>query len=254
MEETHKEYNLRASEDAMAVLLDCDMPAVDIDTLVDNLSKELKELRIENPPDQKQLKDQLQQISAVIPNLVDFVLISSDPLVPPVHGRVDWEGDYFNTGFIAGKDAGRVDYRENTSQGSVNKGALLGHQTPVKNGEDGFIVFGKKVPAEEPIQYYPKVGENIRFDSNKNAYYAEKSGRVRLINDILSVDEVYTVDEDVDISTGNIKHTGAVVVKRDVLGGAKIEAVGNIEVRGIIENAEIQAGGDLIVHGGIRQS
>jgi hypothetical protein len=109
MEETHKEYNLRASEDAMAVLLDCDMPAVDIDTLVDNLSKELKELRIENPPDQKQLKDQLQQISAVIPNLVDFVLISSDPLVPPVHGRVDWEGDYFNTGFIAGKDAGRVE-------------------------------------------------------------------------------------------------------------------------------------------------
>jgi len=44
----------------MAVLLDCDMPAVDIDTLVDNLSKELKELRIENLPDQKQLKDQLQ--------------------------------------------------------------------------------------------------------------------------------------------------------------------------------------------------
>jgi hypothetical protein len=35
------------------------MPAVDIDTLVDNLRKELKALRIENLPDQKQLKDQL---------------------------------------------------------------------------------------------------------------------------------------------------------------------------------------------------
>jgi hypothetical protein len=171
-----------------------------------------------------------------------------------VHGRVEWEGDFFNTGFVAGKEAGRVDYREKTSQGSVHKGALLGHQIQIKEGEDGFNVFGKKVPVEEPVEYYPQVGENIRFDANKKAYYAEKSGRVRLINDILSVDEVYAVDEDVDISTGNIIHTGAVVVQRDVLGGAKIEAAGNIEVRGIIENAEIQAGGDLIVHGGIRQS
>ena len=254
MEETHKEYNLRASEDAMAVLLDCDISTIEIDTLVSNLSKELKELRIENPPDQKQLKDQLQQIASVIPDLVDFVLINGEPPVPPLHGRIEWEGDFFNTGFVASKEVGKVDYREKTSQGSVNKGALLGHQIPVKEGKDGLNVFGKKIPAEKPILYYPKVGENVRFDANKNAYYAEKSGRVRLINDILSVDEVYTVDEDVDITTGNIIHTGAVVVKRDVLGGAKIEAAGNIEVRGIIENAEIQAGGDLVVHGGIRQS
>ena len=57
MEEAHKKYNLRVSEDVMAVLLDCDISVVDIDTLVDNLSEELKELRIENPPDQKQLKE-----------------------------------------------------------------------------------------------------------------------------------------------------------------------------------------------------
>lgn len=254
MEETHKEYNLRVSADAMAVLLDCDISTIEIDTLVGNLSKDLIDLRIEDPPDQKQLKDQLQQIAAVIPNLVDFVLINGEPPVPPLHGRVEWEGDFFNTGFVADKEVGKVDYREKASQESVHKGALLGHQTPVKEGKDGSTVFGKKIPAEKPIEYYPKVGGNIRFDANKNAYYAEKSGRVRLINDTLSVDEVYTVDGDVDITTGNIIHTGAVVVKRDVLGGAKIEAVGNIEVRGIIENAEIQAGGDLVVHGGIRQS
>ena len=65
---------------------------------------------------------------------------------------------------------------------------------------------------------------------------------------------MYIVQEDVDITTGNISHTGAVVVNRDVLNGAKIEADGNIEVRGIIENAEIRTKCDLTVHGGIRQS
>lgn len=39
-----------------------------------------------------------------------------------------------------------------------------------------------------------------------------------------------------------------------MLGGARIEAAGNIEVCGIIENAEIQTSGNLVVRGGIRQS
>lgn len=254
MEETHKEYNLRVSEDATEVLLDCDISTVELDKLVVNISKELEELGIKDPPDQKQLKDQLQQITSVIPNLVDFVLIKGEPPVPPLDGRVEWDGDFFNTGFVADKETGKIDYREKASHESVKKGVLLGHQIPTREGKDGLNVFGNAIPAEKPVQYYPKVGENIRFDANKNAYYAEKSGRVRLINDTIYVDEVYTIDEDVDITTGNILHTGAVVVKRDVLGGAKIEAAGSIEVCGIIENAEIQAGGDLVVHGGIRQS
>lgn len=254
MEETHKEYNLRVLEDGTAVLLDGDISTVELNTLVDNISKELEELGIKDPPDQKQLKDQLQQIADVMPHLVDFILIKGEQPVPPQHGRVEWDGDFFNTGFVVNKKTGKVDYREKVAHESVIKGALLGHQIPVMEGKDGLNVFGEPIPAEEPETCYPEIGENVRFDTNKNAYYAEKSGRVRLINDTLFVDEVYTIEKDVDITTGNILHTGAVVVKRDVLGGAKIEAAGNIEVCGIIENAEIRTGGNLVVHGGIRQS
>ncbi len=70
----------------------------------------------------------------------------------------------------------------------------------------------------------------------------------------LSVDEVYTIQEDVSVETGDISHIGAVVVNRDVLNGAKIDAVGNIEVHGTVENAEIRTKGHLTVRGGIRQS
>jgi uncharacterized protein len=231
MEETQKEYNLQVSEDGTAVFLDCDLSTVEFDTLVGSISKELEELGVKDTPEQKQLKDQLRQIGPVIPNLVDFVLIKVELPVPPTHGRVEWDGDFFNTGFVANKETGKVDYRENASNESVKKGALLGHQIPVKEGRDGLNVIGVAIPAEKPEQYYPKVGGNIRFDLNKNAYYAGISGRVRLVNDTLCVDEVYTVDEDVDITTGNILYTGAVVVKRDVLGGAKIEAkIGDGEI------------------------
>jgi len=254
MEETLKKFNLRVTEDRVAVLLDCDVTGVEFNTLVVAVGKQLEALGIKDPPDQKQLKEQLHHATEGNPHLEDFVLIKGKLPVPPQHGRVDWEGDLFNTGFVADKETGKINYRDKAAHESVTKGALLGSQTPAKEGEDGIDVFGEPIHAEEPESYYPEVGENVRFDTNKKAYYAERNGRVRMVNDTLFVDEVYTITEDVDITTGDILHTGAVVVNRDVLNGAKIEAAGNIEVHGNIENAEIRTNGDLTVRGGIRQS
>ncbi len=59
----------------MAVLLDCDISTAELDTLVDKLGKKFEELGIKDQPDQKQLKNQLQQIPPVICRLVNFVFI-----------------------------------------------------------------------------------------------------------------------------------------------------------------------------------
>ncbi len=254
MEQAKKEFNLRVTEDGIAVLLDGDIITDELDPLVVALGKELKKLGIKDPPDQKKLKEQLHHAAKENPHLVDFVLIKGKPSVPPQHGRVDWADDFFSTGFVIDKKTGRADYRQKAAHESVTKGTLLARQIPVKEGKDGQNVYGKPIPAEKPMENYPEVGENVRFSTQENAYYANKDGRVRLVNDVLSVDEVYVIQGNVDLTTGNISHTGAVVVNKDVLNGAKIEAVGKIEVHGMVENAEIRTSGDLAVHGGIRQS
>jgi len=254
MDETHKKFNLRVTKDKMAVLLDCDVIKDEFDALISAIGNEFEVLGMKDPPSQEQLKKHLHCVAEKNTHLVDIVITKGEPPIPPQDGRVEWDGDFFNTGFVADKETGKVDYREKAAHESVIKGALLGHQIPVKKGKDGLNVFGEPILAEGPKTYYPEIGENVRFDTNRNAYYAEESGRVRLVNDTLFVDEVYTIRKDVDITTGNILHTGSVVVNRDVLGGAKIEAAGDIEVGGIIENAEIRAGGNLVVRGGIRQS
>ncbi len=245
---------LRVTYDRMAVLLNCHINANDLDALVDAICNEFESHGFNDVPDKTELKTKLQHESEDNLHLVDFVLIEGKSPESPEDGRVDWNGDFFNTGFILDKETGKVDYREKAAHESVTKGMLLGVEIPAEKGKDGFDVFGKLIPAEEPVTYYPAIGENIRFDMNKNAYYAEIDGRVRLVNDVLCVDEVYIVEEDVDMTTGNISHSGAIVVNRDVLNGAKIECVGDIEIHGIIENAEIRSGGNLTVHGGIRQA
>jgi uncharacterized protein (DUF342 family) len=147
-----------------------------------------------------------------------------------------------------------MDHREKGTHDSVVKDTLLGRQIPAEEGKNGMNVFGDTLLAEKPKKNYPVVGDNVRLDTNKNAYYSTINGRVIFFNNVLSVNEKYIVEEDVDITTGNISHTGTVVVNRDVLSGAKIEADGNIEVHGTIENAEIRTKGDLTAHGGIRQA
>ena len=254
VEETPKKFNLRVAKDNMAVLLDWDIPADNLDQLVEDISSELESLGIKDPSDKEQLKKKLRRVADGNPHLADFILIEGKPPTSPQHGRVDWAGDFFDTGFVVDTKTGKINYREKAAHESVKKGTLLGRQIPVKEGEDGQDVFGESVPAEKPVEYYPKVGENVRFNMNENAYYADSNGRVRLVNDILYVDEVYSIQEDVDITTGNISHTGAVVVNRDVLTDAKIEAVGNVEVHGVVESAEIRTNGNLAVHGGITLS
>lgn len=246
---------LHITDDGIELLLNCDITDDKLDTLVAVIGEELIAIGIKkDPPNQKQLKEQLSAAAKKDPHLVDFVLIKGEPLVSPQDGKVEWEGDLFKTSVVKDPSTGQIDYREKGAHDSVVKDTLLGHQIPAVEGKDGLNVLGDTLIAAKPAANYPQVGANVRLDTNKNAYYAEINGRVLLTNNILSVNEKYIVEEDVDITTGNITHTGSVVVNRDVLSGAKIEAEGNIEVHGTIENAEIQTKGSLIAHGGIRQA
>ncbi|MFQ5685789.1 MAG: DUF342 domain-containing protein [Candidatus Scalindua sp.] len=246
---------LRITDDGVAVLLNCDVITDKLDALVASISEGLHALGIkENLPDKKKLKEQLASAAKQDPHLVDFVLIKGEPLVPPQDGKVEWEGDLFKVSFVKDPATGKIDYREKGAHDSVVKDTLLGRQIPAREGKNGLNVFGDTLLAGEPKKNFPEAGDNVRLDTGKNAYYAQINGRVHLTNNVLSVKEKYIVEEDVDMTTGNISHTGTVVVNRDVLSGAKIEADGNIEVHGTIENAEIRSKADLIAHGGIRQA
>ncbi|HNT35609.1 MAG TPA: FapA family protein, partial [bacterium] len=70
----------------------------------------------------------------------------------------------------------------------------------------------------------------------------------------LSVDPVYVIQGSVDLGTGNVSHKGAVVISEDITAGFRIEALGDIEVAGVVEPSWISAEGNLVVRGGITGS
>ena len=64
------------------------------------------------------------------------------------------------------------------------------------------------------------------------------------------VNDVYEVS-DVDTSTGNIEYSGNVCVLGNVKTGFSIKADGDVEVRGVVENATVEATGNVTIARGM---
>ena len=64
------------------------------------------------------------------------------------------------------------------------------------------------------------------------------------------VEAIYRV-KNVDLQGGNITYDGGVHVAGDVHSGMTVKATGDIQVEGTVENAMLEAGGDVTVKSGI---
>jgi len=60
----------------------------------------------------------------------------------------------------------------------------------------------------------------------------------------VGVDNIYTV-KNVGLRTGHIDYDGTVVVLGDVVSGMKIKATGDVQIYGMVENADIESDGNI---------
>lgn len=63
---------------------------------------------------------------------------------------------------------------------------------------------------------------------------------------------VLEINGDVEFKNGQINHVGDIVIKGNVESGAVVRTSHNIIIEGMIENASVNAGGNITVSGGIR--
>jgi hypothetical protein len=66
----------------------------------------------------------------------------------------------------------------------------------------------------------------------------------------VDVEKTFIVAGDVDFSIGNINFPGDVLIHGDVKCGFAVKAGGKIEVRGVVEDATLEAQGDILITGG----
>src|SRR2546423_13449308 len=66
----------------------------------------------------------------------------------------------------------------------------------------------------------------------------------------MEVEEFYQVPGDVDYASGNIAFPKSVQVRGDVKAGFAVEAGGDVEIEGLVEDCSVKAKGKLLVKGG----
>lgn len=178
-----------------------------------------------------------------------YVLLEGNHPRPPKDGRVDWARNFFKKGFKIDLETGQIDYRQRAADKAVFEDDFLCEVFPPIDGEDGTDVFGNPIQVGKGKPVHFKAGTNIREEGNR--YIAEKSGRIRFSKGVLAVDTLYTVSGSVNLAVGNINHPGALVIEKNVESQAIVEAHGDIEIAGYVEDANVIADGDLHVGGGI---
>jgi len=247
-------FAVSVAPDKLAVLVSIADPHDDLDDAAGRIATALHGEQIAAVPDHAELCRRLAGACAPGEHLVDHPLITGRAAVPPRHGRLDWTDDFFADGFVMDEERDVVDYRERREKRAVDAGQVLAVLTAPREGEPGLDVFGNKIPVEKAHKERLRAGKGVHTeDQGEDAvrFVAEISGRLRLCDGTVAIDEVFTIKGNVGLETGNVRHPGTVIVLGDIEAGCHVETEGDLLVKGLVEPSMIVCGGNLTVGGGI---
>ena len=146
---------------------------------------------------------------------------------------------------------GKIDFKDKNLVQNVVAGQILAEKIPAEKGVKGRTITGKPLDAKDGSDEEIKIGNNAELSSDGLKVTATCNGQVMMLNEKITVENVYIVDGDVNLTTGNIHFLGTVMVKGSVEDGFSIKATGNIEVMGNVGKCNLDAVGNIIVHQGI---
>ncbi|SHJ91228.1 DUF342 domain-containing protein [Paramaledivibacter caminithermalis] len=148
---------------------------------------------------------------------------------------------------------GKVDHKELNFINQVKKGDVLAKKILPIDGKDGKTVTNRIIKAR-PGKYVDfKKGKNVSVSDDGMFLLASEDGYIKVENGKISVIKILEINENVGVTTGNIRFNGKVVVKGNVENGYLINASEEVEIHGVVEGAEITAG-TIIIHKGVHNN
>ena len=148
------------------------------------------------------------------------------------------------------KEDGKVDFKELGLIQEVKRGQILCEKIEALPGNPGTTVSGASIPQAPGKDVALPAGSNTVLSEDKLKLYADLDGLIMIGGSKINVLNVYIVNGDVSLETGNIDFSGSVVVRGSVMGGFAVRADGDVTVDGVVESANITSGGTLVVRGG----
>jgi uncharacterized protein (DUF342 family) len=134
---------------------------------------------------------------------------------------------------------------------SIDEGCHLMRKHPPTASKNGKNVTGHELSAI--------TGKKLNFNKCKGAAVSPDDqdllvssikGQPVITDRGVNIERVYSV-KNVDLRTGHVEYDGSLVVKGDVVSGMKVKVSGDVQILGIVENACIEAGGNVDIKFGV---
>ncbi|MBN1897946.1 MAG: FapA family protein [Spirochaetes bacterium] len=148
-------------------------------------------------------------------------------------------------------ESGKVDFKELDLIENVVVGQVLATKVPPQKGQTGKTITGREIPSKDGRDIQLQPGKNVKVSEDRTQMIAEINGQVVYNKGRISVEPVYEVKGDVSLDTGNIVFLGTVIVRGNVEDGFSVKAAGNIDIRGNVGKAQLEAEGDIIIKQGL---
>ena len=173
-----------------------------------------------------------------------------------IHGkdaRMEYMIDLSSREKFSQDATGRIDYKSRKSIIIVKKGDWLGvlhYAAPAV--QDGINVLKEKIPAKDGRDKKIIPGQNISVKEydDRIEFYSDIDGHFKEDWETIHVLPVFQVDDDVDLSVGNIDFHGDVIIKGNILNEFSVKATGDIVVYGNVGNSFVESNGDLTIKNG----
>ncbi len=175
---------------------------------------------------------------------------------PPVDGQDGKIEFLFDTRpeYQAKEDQdGRIDYREISFLVKASKGQELCRRIPPTEGRPGASVSGKPLAQRPSRDTRLPIGPNTEpSPTDPDLLLSTADGCVTVNSGkLVEVKRKLEIKGDVDFNTGNIDFNGSLQIGGDVKSGFKVKVTGDLEVGGCVEDAEVEAGGSILVKKGL---
>ena len=146
---------------------------------------------------------------------------------------------------------GIVDFNNLNWLVPIEKDTVICEILPPVKGKEGIDIRNHSVKAYEGKNANLPMGQNVVLNAEGTALQAKVSGQISFKGNKFQVTNTIIIPGNVDLSTGNLNVRGDLVIRGNVLAGFTVQASGDITIGGIVEGAQVSAGGSIIVNRGM---
>lgn len=177
-------------------------------------------------------------------------IAEGEPSTPGGDAEIEYLFNTSNRRAPTINESGIINYKDLNFIQSAKAGQVLARKTPPLRGTPGKSIFGKEIPAKPGRDRAIGRGANTELSSDGLTLTSTIEGTISFKSNIVSIQPTQSIPGSVDAGTGNINCLGSLKIQKNICSEFKVAVGDDLEVGGNVEDAIIDAGGNVLIKGG----